>query len=395
MLALGLAVTGCSSASSGSSGSADVGTKAPIVIGTIGPFSSTGADGAAQLTMMKGWAQSVNDAGGLDGHPVKLVVMDLGTEESAGLDDVKQLVQNDHIVALVGDFDPSDSNWKPYFETTGVPIIGGTLGTPSFPAEFPGGSNSVAAIYGSLVLAKTAGPNFGTLYCAEYTACAKGTSLYATVASALGGIQVKVASKVSATAPDYTGPCQQLIDAKVNSIQIGAPAAVAQRVTDACHALGLHALTVQIDDTLSPSWRKDPAFDGMRAAEYDAPFFLADTPGQKAYRAALKKYIPGLGDEDSPAGLYAWVAGKLFQRAVQAAPAGPITPASVEQGMYSLKNETLGGLTPPLTFVKGKTTQIDCYFVIGIENGKWVAPQGDRTSCAPASFVAPIFTAIS
>jgi branched-chain amino acid transport system substrate-binding protein len=366
------------------------------VIGTIGPFTgSTGVDGTAELTMLKGWVSSVNDGGGINGHPIKLITMDLGTDEAAGLDDVKQMVQSDHIVAMVGDFDPSDSNWNSYMATTGVPVIGGNFADPAFPTDFPGSANAIAEVYGSLEIAKSVGPNFGTLFCAEYTACAKGTSLYSTVANAIGGIQVKVAAKVSASAPDYTGPCQQLINAKVNSIQIGAPAAVAQRVTDACRALGLKATTVQIDDTLSPGWLTDPAFNGMRAAEGDAPFFLDITPGQKAYRTALKKYIPSLGNEDSPAPQYAWIAGQLFEKAVEAEPNKPITSASITRGMYTLKNETLGGLTPPLTFIKKKSPQINCYFIIGMDNGKWVAPQGNQPSCAPNAFVAPIFLAFS
>jgi branched-chain amino acid transport system substrate-binding protein len=401
VIALGLTLAACSSSSSsgttGSSPTGTPGTKAPIVIGTIGPFSGGlgGPDGPDELIMMKGWAQSVNDAGGLDGHPIKLISMDDGPNPSAGLDDVKQLIQSDHVVAIVGDFDPSDSNWTSYTKTTDVPIVG-TVTTPSYPTLFPAGANAIAAVYGSLQLAKVVGPIFGSLFCAEYTACAKGTSLYTTVANALGGIQVKVAAKVSGTQPDYTGPCQQLIDAKVNSMQIGEPAAVAQRIVDTCHSLGLHATPIQINGTISSSWLTDPAFNGMRAAESNAPFFLADTPGQQEYRTALRKYIPSLdADKDDPSPEYAWIAGKLFQAAVASAPSGPITSASITAGLYALKNETLGGLSAPLNFVKGQIAEINCYFVIGIDDGKWVAPQGNKTSCAPDAFVAPIFSVFS
>lgn len=400
VLVLGLTLAACSSSSSaGSGGPAQTGTpgtKAPIVIGTIGAFSggSVGPDGPAELTMMKGWASSVNDAGGLGGHPVRLIPMDDGPNPSAGLDDVKQLIQNDHVVAIVGDFDPSDSNWTSYVKTSGVPVVG-TETTPSFPTDFPSGSNAIAAIYGAMQVAKTVGPNFGSLFCAEYTECAKGTSLYTTVANSLGGIQVKVAAKVSGTQPDYTGPCQQLINAKINTVQIGEPAAVAQRIWDTCKSLGLNATLIQINDTISPAWLKDSAFNGMRATESNAPFFLDQTPGQQEYRAALKKYIPSLGDQDDPAPEYAWVAGKLFEKAIGAAPAGRITSDSILRGLYSLKDETLGGLAPPLNFVKGQIAQINCYFVVGIDDGRWVAPQGNKTSCAPDAFVAPIFTAFS
>jgi hypothetical protein len=46
-----------------------------------------------------------------------------------------------------------------------------------------------------------------------------------------------------------------------------------------------------------------------------------------------------------------WVGGKLFEAAAAKAKLTPdSTPEDVKKGLYALKNETLGGLAPPLTF---------------------------------------------
>ena len=84
----------------------------------------------------------------------------------------------------------------------------------------------------------------------------------------------------------------------------------------------------------------------------------------------------------------AWAAMELFGTAVKAGGTGPVTSASILAGLYTLKDETLGGLAPPLTFVKGQANLHNCYFVIGITGGKFVAPNGITPSCAPDDVIA-------
>jgi branched-chain amino acid transport system substrate-binding protein len=43
--------------------------------------------------------------------------------------------------------------------------------------------------------------------------------------------------------------------------------------------------------------------------------------------------------------------------------------AEVLKGLYALKGNTLGGLTVPLTFTKGKPHSITCWFTTRIQNG--------------------------
>ncbi|MND07464.1 hypothetical protein D3C83_294480 [compost metagenome] len=51
-------------------------------------------------------------------------------------------------------------------------------------------------------------------------------------------------------------------------------------------------------------------------------------------------------------------------------------------GLWSFKDETLGGLTPPLTFTKDqpppKTT---CWHLMVVKDKGWTAPTGGKISC--------------
>jgi hypothetical protein len=54
----------------------------------------------------------------------------------------------------------------------------------------------------------------------------------------------------------------------------------------------------------------------------------------------------------------------------------------VYQGLYLLKNETLGGLIPPMNYTKGKPAPIStCYSTIKDTKSGIVAPNGSRFAC--------------
>jgi branched-chain amino acid transport system substrate-binding protein len=58
-----------------------------------------------------------------------------------------------------------------------------------------------------------------------------------------------------------------------------------------------------------------------------------------------------------------------------------VTSAQILKGIYALHAETLGGLSPPLTFKKGKATTIDCWFYMSVKNQKFTTPYGTAAAC--------------
>jgi branched-chain amino acid transport system substrate-binding protein len=406
-VAVTLAIAGCGSsgnkpASSPSSGSStatgsSAATGSEIVIGSLGEYS--GAQSSSQGgvgKVLQAWASWVNAHGGVSGgHPVKLIVKDLGDNLTGGLAAVKELVEQDHAVAIVGEQDNGDSTWASYAQGKGVPVIGGlSLDLPfvTNPDFFSSGTNIIAAFYGTQVLAKTIGTKMGVLYCAESPQCAGLETIHRALAASTG-LQIPVAAKVSATAPNYTAVCQQLKSAGVQSVFTGDGSAIVVRIAHECAADGLTAKQVNADGTITSGILKEPAMDGLLSAEVDAPFFDTSTPATQEMQQAITKYAPNLGDLWGPDASYSWVAGKLFEKAVSAIPAGTaITSQSITAGLYTLKNETLGGLAPPLTFNPGKPNVINCYFVVGVSAGKFTEPQGLKTDCAPDNVIAAVLT---
>ena len=76
-----------------------------------------------------------------------------------------------------------------------------------------------------------------------------------------------------------------------------------------------------------------------------------------------------------------FAAGQLVGFAGKNLSANP-TSADFFEGLWKVKNETLGGLTVPLTFAKGKPVEAkQCAFIWGTENGRWSAPRGAQPIC--------------
>jgi hypothetical protein len=72
----------------------------------------------------------------------------------------------------------------------------------------------------------------------------------------------------------------------------------------------------------------------------------------------------------------------VFQAAAKAADLSPTsTAADVKKGLYDLKNETLGGLAPPLNFTPGKPAFANCYFTFKVENGQYVSLNNGHSNC--------------
>jgi branched-chain amino acid transport system substrate-binding protein len=400
-LALAALTSACSSAAgagSASQGSASAGTDIPVgVIGSYsGPQSSTFTSGRE---VMQAWADSVNAAGGIDGHPVRLYIEDDAGDTAKSLTEVKALVQEDHVVAIVGQSTGDPAAFQSYVDSAGVPVVGGNpQSTPYLndPNWFAIGGNEVSSFYGIAAAAKQSGAKLGNLYCAELPACAATQTLLQGFGSPLG-LSVSYSSKVSASSPDYTAVCQGLIKSGVQSYTLGLGAATLKQVASQCLQQGLKSKLI-LSDVADSTFASDPQFNGLEVVDDIFPFFDESTPATKAFHAALKKYAPSLGTAADPLNSQAaaaWASGELFETAVQQGGSGPVTSATVKKGLYSLKGDTLGGLTAPLTFTSGKSSVYNCSWLYDIKNGAFTAPNGTKATCASTAVIEPVIAELT
>lgn len=389
-----------SSAGTGSGGpgtatSSSAGSVAPQasgstwVIGTIGSY--TGPEQSAlgpTKETMQAWAAWENANGGVDGHQIKLIAMDDHADPATSTADVQQLVQQDHIIAIVGENSIENEDWASYVQKQGVPVIGASnyaLPYVQNPDFFPDGTTALSLQYGLLAEAKAQGDTkFGTFYCAESPSCAETVGQLKSEAAKAGEDMIYT-SKVSATAPNYTAQCLGAKAAGVNALVIGTDPTTLLRVADDCYRQGYKPQLIGNSGTVTNTWLKDPATYGMVSVQPDFPSVDRSVPADQTFAAALTKYAPDVinGDSFGQNESETWAAGMLFAAAAKAGHLGANpTPADVVKGLYALKGETLGGLVPPLTYKHGPH-QVNCWFVQGLENGKFTVPQGLKVSCEP------------
>jgi branched-chain amino acid transport system substrate-binding protein len=106
------------------------------------------------------------------------------------------------------------------------------------------------------------------------------------------------------------------------------------------------------------------------------PWFDTSHPAIAEMYQAMKRYTPR-AQADTEAGL-AWSSAELFRRAATGRLSAVPTSQEVLDGLWSLKGETLGGLTYPLTFTKGQNAEVkSCWWLVVIAHGAFTSPRNE------------------
>ncbi len=385
------AATPTSASGSQTTSASSTPTGTPIKVGVVcsctGPLASTGVD---TVPVLKAWASSVNDAGGINGHPIDLVVKDDASTPGTSQAAADSLIQSDHVIAIVDDTN-DDETWAAQVKSAGVPVVGlNSSETPFFTSSdfYPEAQTEDSLFASILDSAKSAGAtNLGLLYCAEAVQCQEGIAPLKQAGQKLG-LPVTFSAEVAATAPNYTAQCLAAQQAHVTALFIADIGAVAQKVAQDCLTQGYHPIYVLDGQTISQSYASSPGLkDNLVGPTPNVPFF-ANTPAVQEMNAAIDKYQPGLRQDAVKYNEYAmgaWVSGKLFEKGAQLGGLGAngSTPSSAQlvNGLNMINNETLGGLAPPLTFTAGQPHPVDCWFNFAIKNGSYQLPNGTSTTC--------------
>jgi branched-chain amino acid transport system substrate-binding protein len=368
----------------------------PLALGQIGSFSGVlGAITASARTSAAIWAQHANATGGLACHPVTVYAVDDGGDPSRAAAQAQDLITNKHVAALVAVFAPlSMPAITPIVTKYNVPVVGGDGVDPAWnsqPMLFPAGAGLDAMIEGSLRQVVQQGKTkLGLLYCVEASLC---TSIAKTMPARAkaAGAEMVYQSAVSLTQTDFTAQCQNAKNAGVESFGMGVDGSAIARVARSCAALGYFPQFVSGGGVISPAQSEDPGIrhNTLSVSSGNAPWMLTDTAGQKEYAAALAQYSPGMQTDGNS--MTAWASMELLEAAVgnlgTAAREHPLTNAEILTGLGKVKNETLGGLTPAITFSPGQKAAplLHCvYFELLTDKG-WTAPNGSKPVCSPGN----------
>src|SRR3954469_18208973 len=361
-------------------------TAQPLVIGSVGDYS--GIAGASEKDGPKAlqvWAAWVNDHGGVNGHPVKVYVVDDGMDPQRYQAAVKDLVENKHVIAFVDNFAPfTVQSGVKYLESKHVPVIGGDCAEYVWnqsPMLFPQCPSYVSSIWGitrvGAVYGK--GKKFGAIICSEAAACTNTkTEWFKHGLAKEAGVDPVFEADVSIGQPDFTAECLDARRAGVQIMSVVADVGTVGRVVSSCDRQNFHPQYIQGSGTMDAHLA---TLAGMSDALVQLNDFPWTVPGAavQEFRDAYKTYAPN--DPLTPNASQGWASAIVFEHAAAHVSAHP-TSAQILAGLWSMRNETFGGLTPPLTFVKGKAaTDGRCSFAMQVQDGKIQAPFGLKTVC--------------
>lgn len=383
LAALSLTVGACSDSSGGSSddaGALEVGA----ICSCTGPF---GAINAALSTVADAWAKSVNDAGGIDGHPVELTMEDDGGDPGNGVTIVQKFVTDG--VDVILDLTPLDSAWAELASDADIPVVGGQLSSKLYytdPNFYPSGQTNDTATQAVVATAKQAGATrLGQLYCAEAPSCQEIVPLLEQ-AGEEQGLPVSYSASIAATAPNYTAECLAARDAGIDALFIANVPPIVARVATDCERQGYHPIYVQLGTGYKSELASTPGTEDNLWSPFPILPFFADDPAVQRYRDALDKYAPDLTDSEgySQGAPQGWTGGLLIERAVESAgldSGDAVSADDVRAGLDSLQNETLDGWSPGLTFTAGEPHSVGCWFTVHVQDGQPALTNEGDTTC--------------
>jgi branched-chain amino acid transport system substrate-binding protein len=392
-----LAAVACSSGSSSSSSSAGPVTSrtaaaasggTPVTVGLIGTLTGPQATSSDQgATVAPAWAAWVNATGGIDGHPVKAIVLDDKGDPATAQADEKQLA-SDGAAAIVVISDNLVSAFDGAAIAKGIPVIGGVSDNNDWyvkPGMFPtmtGIANGEAA---QVTVAVKYGhaKRFASVTCIEVAACMEGNPRLAAAAKAEGIGITQLA--VNSAAPSYTAQCLQLEQEKADYAQLNIGSSVGVRIIQSCQGQGYNPTWGASEQATGTVFASIPDFT-MYGQAFAFPS-VANAPPAATFRSVMRTYAARSNWREGTAS-FTWDGLQALARAVRnehVATTAPVTSAKVMAGLYSFKDENLGGeLANRVTYTKGKPfgfTANPCYFIVGMKNSQTTAPAELTPQC--------------
>jgi branched-chain amino acid transport system substrate-binding protein len=378
-----------SATSSTAAGSTGTGTAsgAPILIGNVGTYSGPVGSGAAYTpTLVQKWASEVNSAGGINGHKVKIFSQDDAGDPTKSLTAVEQQIQTDHVIGFTAAQVPVTAQAiGPYLLKHRIPVVGGDSAVPTWysnPMFFAIAADTPIVGEAQAIIAKADNLTKIAIWpCNQGAPCTEGADAVKASAQKLG-IKVVNQQTIALSQPNFQSNCLAAKSAGAQGIQVVADPSTYTRVMASCAKVGyfpkwmIYTLQVSSSETTVPN----ASAIGMQQT---FPFFLTSgSPALTEWGQAIKG-APANSIAAQASGT--WVSLKLLQQALTTGIPKGGTPTSAEllKGLYSIKNDTLGGLSIPLTFTAGKPSpEGKCWFDIQLSKGKFTAPHGTTPQCA-------------
>ena len=371
-------------------------TGSPITIGmALGETGSSSSTQQFARPVAEAWAEYVNsELGGINGHPVNLVIKDTKSDGATGTAVVRELVEQDNALVLLSVDAASESAYGEYTMQQNIPVIGVGYSPATWialPNWFATSTTIPAVVQAQFVSAKEVGATkWGVISCIEVASCAASEPLWEPAAAQVG-IEFGGGIDASTSAPSYTAECLQMINEGVDYVQLSIAPAAGEKIAADCRRQGYEgwfgatAGSVVASNFTDPELRLAGALNGF-------PWY-ADAEPVQTFRDVMD--AAGVAEYQDPTSTAVWSALELFRTAMAEASDEP-TRDEVFQAYYALQGEDLDGLLPSgVTYTEGEPSPaIPCFWVYTLEGGEFapVEPSGEsgnslstgplKTACA-------------
>ncbi len=383
---------------------APVADKSPILI--AGSFDLTGVTGRPEhAAVVEAWAAWINERGGINGHPVELDLQDTKGDAALAQTQTEELLAKNPVLYLLAT-PGTETAQGATLAASGVPIMGvgynpsiwgGNIeafklacsseeGSPlpcALPNAFPIATTFGAVVDQQVLGALAAGATKGAVAaCAEVDSCSAATPVWEATAAA-AGLEYGGRVLVSSTAGDYSAECIQFIQDGVDFIQISGGSALGVALMNSCRDQGYDGIFGASAGSVSGETIR---VEGVTLAGGINGFpWWVDDPLVQEYIDAME--AAGVSEDgiNDPTATGLWSVLQLFAKANANLSDEP-TAAETLANMYTIKDETLGGLIAPTTFTEGEPAPArPCFWPYILEGGEFTNPLGGLAyQCYPA-----------
>jgi branched-chain amino acid transport system substrate-binding protein len=295
-------------------------------------------------------------------------------------------VENQKVVAFIANMTILTlSSSLQYLEGKRIPTIGGDTTNVLWnqsPMLFPQ-STSINELIKAVPRTAVAdgAKKFGLLYCIEAEVCRNVNKvLWDDNGTTEVGAEKTFNAQVSITQPDFTSECLQMQSRGVQAVFAATDGATAIRIAQSCARQGFKPRYYIASLVVIEGQAQVKELDGTRAPVGNFPW-MASAGAAGEYAQAMAKFAPGLTNSQGTSA--AWVSGKVIEKAAAKIAAGAQpTSDAILRGLWTVKNDTFGGLAPPLTFIENKPApEARCYFYVELAGGKWASKSGMKQTC--------------
>jgi ABC-type branched-subunit amino acid transport system substrate-binding protein len=329
---------------------------------------------------------SINAAGGIDGHPIALSFCNTTNDPNVAAQCARTGVSDPSVVAFTSNSTSYSANVDAVLVQAGVPLIGGIpFSQGDFTSKIafntsPGALGTPAQ--GIMIIKQLKGSKIGVPY-VDVPAGAGIKPLMQAIAGPLGGtvvgnvpIPISAADVTTEAAAVQAADPDGIVDALLTPQMVSFIKAYRQQGGTTPFVVGTNELgSMTIQQQLA----------GASQNIYATAWFNYQSSGYKQYRADMAKYQPKALDPTNDLTADAWLNIELFamaaEKTLKASPNTPLSRAGLLKTMNTWTDFNLGNMTPTLDFSKPQTALgggfsriVDPYYYpVQYKNGQFVS----------------------